>query len=199
LIGVEMKANTWIAVLLVICLTMSFGAAALADDDEDRAEIDAMAKETLKELFAAKEEAKGLYDKAVGYAVFSNVKVQLGLGGGGGKGVAVTKAGDRTYMKMGTGGVGFGIGATKYKVIFLFETEKALKSFVESGWQADTSAQAAAGDASAGAGVTFKQGVAYYQITDKGVIASADITGTKYWKDDDLSEYKEKEKKEKED
>lgn len=147
-----------------------------------------MAKETLIELFESIEDAKVLYDKAIGYAVFSNVKVQLGISGGGGKGVAVPKAGNRTYMKMGTGGIGFGIGAQKYQVIFLFETEKALESFVEKGWQADTSAQAAAGEAAVGAAASFKNGIAYYQITDKGVIASADITGTKYWKDDDLNE-----------
>lgn len=186
--------------LVVLCVFLvALAGTLLADEAEDRAEIDAMAKETMKELFESSEDAKVLYEKAIGYAVFSNVKVQLGLSGGGGKGVAVAKAGARTYMKMGTGGVGFGIGATKYKVIFLFETEKALKSFVDKGWQADTSAQAAAGDAAVGAAASFKGGIAYYQITDEGVIASADITGTKYWKDDDLNEYeKEKEKDENE-
>lgn len=192
-----MKVKFWIASALILCLAMTFSSSTLAGDEaEERAEIDKMAKETLKELFAAKEDAKALYDKAVGYAVFSNVKVQLGLSGGGGKGVAVSKAGGRTYMKMGTGGIGFGIGATKYKVIFLFETEKALESFVEKGWQADTSAQAAAGDAAVGAAASFKEGIAYYQVTDEGVIASADITGTKYWKDDDLNEKKEEKEKE---
>lgn len=184
-----MKVKTWIASALVLCLAMTFSSSILAGDEaEERAEIDKMAKETLKELFGSNEDAKALYDKAIGYAVFSNVKVQLGLSGGGGKGVAVAKAGNRTYMKMGTGGIGFGIGAQKYQVIFLFETEKALESFVEKGWQADTSAQAAAGEAAVGAAASFKEGIAYYQITDKGVIASADITGTKYWKDDDLNE-----------
>lgn len=176
---------------LVISMVMVLSSVALADaekDAEERAEIDAMAAATMKELFASGEDTKVLYDKAIGYAVFSNVKVQFGISGGGGKGVAVAKAGTRTYMKMGTAGIGFGIGAQKYQVIFLFETEKALKSFVEKGWQADTSAQAAAGDAAVGAAASFKDGIAYYQITEKGVIASADITGTKYWKDDDLNE-----------
>ena len=176
---------------LVLGLVLLLSSVAVADaekDAEERAEIDAMAKATMKKLFESSKDAKTLYDKAIGYAVFSNVKVQLGISGGGGKGVAVAKAGNRTYMKMGTGGIGFGIGAQKYQVIFLFETEKALKSFVETGWEADTSAQAAAGEAAAGIAVSFKGGIAYYQITEKGLIASADITGTKYWKDDDLNE-----------
>ena len=185
----------WILALAI--LSGAFAIPASADDAEDRAEIDAMADATMKELFEASSDAKTLFDKAVGYAVFSNVKVQLGISGGGGKGVAVSKSGARTYMKMGTGGVGLGIGAQKYQVIFLFQTEKSLESFVDKGWQADTSAQAAAGDAAAGAAASFKDGIAYYQITEKGLIASADITGTKYWKDDDLNEKKSKGDKDK--
>jgi lipid-binding SYLF domain-containing protein len=181
-------------VTIGLCLLLVvFASAAFADEEKDaeeRAEVDAMADATMKELFEASSDAKELFEKAVGYAVFSNVKIQLGISGGGGKGVAVSKDGARTYMKMGTAGIGLGIGGQKYQVIFLFETEKSLKSFVDKGWQADTSAQAAAGDAAAGAAASFKDGIAYYQITEKGLIASADITGTKYWKDDDLNEKK---------
>jgi lipid-binding SYLF domain-containing protein len=177
-----------------------FASAAFADEDKDaekRAEIDAMADAAMKELFKSSESAKALHDKSVGYAVFDNVKIQLGISGGGGQGVAVSKAGKRIYMKMGTAGIGFGIGGQKYQVIFLFETEKSFKSFVDKGWQADTSAQAVAGDAAASAAASFKDGIAYYQITEKGLIASADITGTKYWKNDGLNEEEPEDDKEK--
>ena len=72
--------------------------------------------------------------------------------GGGGSGVAVNKSsGARTYMKMGTAGVGFGIGAKSYQVIMFFENEKVFQNFVEKGWQADTQAGAAAGTKGAAA------------------------------------------------
>jgi len=77
-----MKRNTRMIAILVFCLAMMVSSIALADekkDSEERVEIDTMAKETLKELFGSNEDAKALYDKAIGYAVFSNVKVQLGL------------------------------------------------------------------------------------------------------------------------
>jgi lipid-binding SYLF domain-containing protein len=90
-------------------------------------------------------------------------------------------------MKMGTGGIGFGLGAQNYNVVFLFETRAAFDGFVEKGWQADASAQAAAGSAGANAEATFRNGVAVWQITDKGLMASADIAGTKYWKNDKLN------------
>ena len=97
------------------------------------------------------------------------------------------KSGKRVYMKMGTVGIGFGLGGQKYQVVFFFETQEALTTFVEKGWEADTSAQASAGDKGANVGAIFKNGVAFYQITDKGLMASADIAGTKYWKNDDLN------------
>ena len=90
-------------------------------------------------------------------------------------------------MKMGTGGIGLGLGGQKYQAIFLFESEKNLNNFIEKGWQADTSAQAAAGNKGVNAGSSFRSGVAYYQITDKGLMAYADITGTKYWKNKKLN------------
>ena len=70
----------------------------------------------------------------------------------------------------------------KYNVVFLFENQKPFDSFVDKGWQADTQAGVAAGTAGADAAATFRGGVAVYQITDKGLMASVDITGTKYWK-----------------
>jgi lipid-binding SYLF domain-containing protein len=154
---------------------------------EKKSEIDAMAKKTLHDVLEKSPEAKKLYDKSYGYAAFENLKIALGVSGGGGSGVAVTKAGKRTYMKMGTAGIGLGIGGQKYEVLFLFESQKAFDSFVDKGWQADTSAQASAGDKGANAASTFKDGVAFYQITDKGLMASADIAGTKYWKNDELN------------
>lgn len=176
--------------LLAISLLLATPARSDKDEKNDRkrAEIDAMAEGVLKELFTSSETAKELYEKSVGYAVFSNVKVQFVIAGGGGHGVAVAKDGKRTYMNMGTAGAGLGIGAHKYHVVFLFQTGKAMKSFIEKGWQADASAQAALAEEAAGAAASFKKEIMYYQLTDKGIIASADITGTKYWKSGDLNE-----------
>lgn len=160
-----------------------------AKEAEQRTAIDGMAKENLDTLFSEAKEARGLYDKAVAYAVFSNYKFQFIFSGGGGQGVAVDKdSGARTYMKMGTGGVGLGIGGKKYSIIFLFENRKSFQSFLDNGWQSDTQAGVAAGTADAEAAATFKGGVAYYQLTEKGLIASADISGTRYWKNDDLND-----------
>jgi len=151
-------------------------------------EIDTVAADALATLFEKNADSKELYDKAHGYAVFDNLKIAFGLSGGGGSGVAVDKAaGTRTYMKMGTGGVGFGLGGQKYQVIFFFQNESTYTNFIEKGWQADASAKAAAGTSGANVKTGFRNGIAIYQLTEKGLMASADVAGTKYWKNKKLN------------
>src|SRR5262245_43155327 len=148
---------------------------------EKRAGIDKVAKEALDQVLAKSEGAPDQFSKSYGYAVFDNMKIAFIFTGGGGSGVAVDKAsGKRTYMKMGTGGVGLGIGAQKYQVVLFFETKEVFTNFIEEGWKAESGAPAAAGQKGAGAGTTFVNGIAVYQITEKGLMASADIAGTKY-------------------
>jgi len=97
--------------------------------------------------------------------------------------VAVNSAtGQRTYMKMGTGGIGLGLGGQSYQIVFFFETQQAFDRFVTKGWQADASANAAAGTKGANETASFSNGVAVFQLTNKGLMAQADVSGTKYWK-----------------
>ena len=146
------------------------------------------AKESLNELFADNPKAKELYARSYGWAAFANLKIAFGFSGGGGNGVAVVKeTGEKTYMKMGTAGVGIGLGINKYQVIFLFQDPKTFKNFVDKGWQADAGATASAGTHAAEVKTDFVNGLAIYQITDKGLMAHADIAGTKYWKNDKLN------------
>lgn len=156
--------------------------------DAKRAKLDEMADEALNELFARTDKAKELFDQSYGWAVFDNMKIAFGFSGGGGNGVAVNKGTDiRTYMKMGTVGVGFGLGGKKYQIVFLFQDQKTFTSFVEKGWQADATAQAVAGTAGAEVQSGFSNGLAIYVLSDKGLMASADIAGTKYWKNKKLN------------
>ena len=183
-----MKKRTWVTVAVCLALIVS-APAVLAQDtdkkDKKRGKIDARSSEVLDKVLGESANAKELYDKAMGYAVFDNTKVAFGVSGGGGSGVAVHKSeGVRTYMKMGTAGVGFGIGAKKYQVIMLFENEKVFQNFVDKGWQADAQAGAAAGSKGVAAKTTFHNGMAVFVNTKKGLMASADVSGTKYWKSD---------------
>ena len=188
------------ATILTLCVAVLALAApgAFADEektstelnqDAKRAKINEVAKDTLDRLFAENLNAKELYDRAIGWAVFDNTKVAFGVSGGGGNGVAVSKeTGKHAYMKMGTVGVGFGLGVNSYQVVFLFQDEVTLRNFIEKGWQADAGATASAGKNAAEAKTNFVNGLAIYQLTEKGLMLNADIAGTKYKLNDKLNE-----------
>jgi lipid-binding SYLF domain-containing protein len=153
-----------------------------------KTEIDAAAQATLEELFAQNPDAKALYDKAAGYAAFTALKAGFFVTGGRGTGVAVNKGtGERKYMRMATGGIGLGIGGQRYNLIVLFEDEAHLSRFTEGGWDSSASAQAAAGSDGITLTSSFVGGVAIYQITDRGLMAQADVSGTRFWVIDELN------------
>ena len=190
-----MKTTITCGVLLTaLALTLPATTASAQDDwksmkqESKRMKVDEAAKDALAKLFADNAKAKGLYDKSYGWAVFDNLKLAFGVSGGGGNGVATVKeTGAKTYMKMGTAGVGLGLGANKYQIVFLFQDAKTFDSFVNKGWQADAGATAAAGKNAAEVKTDFTNGLAIYQLTEKGLMANADIAGTKYWKNDKLN------------
>jgi lipid-binding SYLF domain-containing protein len=153
-----------------------------------RAKIDGIARNTLDKLFASSPDARALFDRAYGYAVFDNSKVSLGLSGAGGAGVAAPKTGGhKTYMKMGSGGIGVGVGYQEYQVVFLFENEASFNHFVNEGWTADASATVVGGNAGASVAGDFNNGIALFKLNEKGLAVNADVSGTKYWKDKKLN------------
>ncbi len=159
---------------------------------EARNEIQKMRGETLADLYKVHPAARAHIQKAAGYAVFSNVGINLILfSAAGGSGVAMSKSGHATYMKMVSGGVGFGMGVKDFRGIFVFATDDTLKQFINSGWEASAQADAAAkagdkGGALAGA-ITVAPGVTLYQLTKNGLALQATIQGTKYYKNDELN------------
>ena len=143
---------------------------------------------SLQELFTKVPGSKALYDKAAGYAAFATTKAGFIVTGGGGSGITVDKASGKTvFMKMGMGGVGFGVGAEKYDMIILFETAARLQTFIDGGWDSAAAAKAVAGSDSAGAASGFIDGTIIYTVGEKGLMASADVSGTRFWVDEDLN------------
>ncbi len=105
-----------------------------------------MKQDTLKDLYQYHPAAEKKVANSAGYAVFSNVGINLLLlSTANGYGVAHNnETGKDTYMKMWSGGVGVGAGVKDFRGIFVFTTKEAFDSFVESGWQAGAQGDAAA-------------------------------------------------------
>jgi len=190
-----MKSKTThlvLASMIVWALALSVRAGE-NDKEKQRTEIRKMAHDTLQQLYKAEPKTKAAVTHAAGYAVFSNMGVKiLVAGSGNGKGIAVNnKTKQETFMKMLQVQAGLGMGVKKFRVVFVFDNEKALDTFVNSGWQLGGQSTAAAktgdkGGSMAGA-ASVSEGVWMYQLTDKGLAAEISATGTKYYKDGDLN------------
>lgn len=158
---------------------------------DERQSILTMKNETLQTLYKLKPDVKSQIASAPGYAVFSNVNVNLLLASvGGGKGVVQSKSGKRTYMKMGEVGLGLGLGVKDFRVVFVFHTQDVMNRFVESGWAFGGQADAAAKAGDKGAAISGEMTVdnmTIYPITENGLALQATVKGTKYWKDDSLN------------
>jgi lipid-binding SYLF domain-containing protein len=182
-------------VVLLLSLILLTVVLANAKDkpDEQRGKIRKMAAATLTELYGLQPASKTLLQKSAGYAVFSNVGTNvLLLSTARGAGVAVnSKTKSDTFMKMTSVGAGLGVGVKDYRVIFVFETEKALNQFMDSGWggevQADAAAKAKASGGAYSGATSVAPDVWVYQITKNGLALQLTLQGTKYSKDKDLN------------
>jgi len=188
-----MKKVTALLALLVLALALTgcSPGGRLTNAEKIQA-INTMADETLQRLYTEKPSTKDEVKKAAGYAAFSNANVNIIFAsGGGGYGVVVDNAtGKKTYMKMGSGGIGLGLGAKDYRQVMIFNTQDALKKFIYSGWVFGGHADAAAkagdkGGEASGEGAIGE--VKVYSMTESGLALQATVTGTKYWKDDELN------------
>lgn len=192
-----MKSTRLTTRLALLCAFVIASPCTHAKDspDEQRAKIHQTRDEVLKDLYELSPGAKNKIKKSVGYAVFSNVGINLVLASfAGGHGIVVEKgmiSDKETYMKMGSAGVGLGLGVKDFRAVFVFYDKEKLHSFVESGWDFSAQADAAAksgekGGSAAGAG-NLGEGVEVFQLTKTGLALQATLQGTKYWKDKDLN------------
>ena len=184
-----------LGLLAVVMIFSGFFGAKKNDEQIQKArqEIQKMSRETLQMLYRYAPRARQQIKNAYGYATFSNVGINLFLlSTENGSGLAHNnKTGRDIYMKMFSGGVGVGLGVKDFRIVFVFDNKKAFDDFVNSGWEANAQADAAAKaeqkGAAASAAITVAPGVHLYKLTKNGLALQATIQGTKYWKDDELN------------
>ena len=182
-------------ITIIVLVSFLFAGLSSAKDspDEKRGKTRKMAAQTLQELYKLQPTAEAAIQKAAGYAVFNNMGTNLLLvSTARGAGVAVnSKSKQEIFMKMISGGAGFGVGVKDYRVIFVFESDDALAKFLDSGWsgsaQTDAAAKAGEKGAAYSGAVEVAPGVWVYQITKNGLALQLTLQGTKYYKDDDLN------------
>ncbi len=182
-----------VASILMIALLSAATVTAKDNDEEKRDKTRKMAAQTLEELNKLQPTSNAAIQKSAGYAVFNNMGTNLLLvSTARGSGIAMnTKTKQEIFMKMISAGAGLGVGVKDYRVVFVFEDDKALAQFLDSGWsgsaQTDVAAKAGESGAAYSGAVEVAPGVWVYQITKNGLALQLTLQGTKYYKDDDLN------------
>jgi lipid-binding SYLF domain-containing protein len=161
--------------------------------EQARDQVRVMVRETLDRLYAKDPAVKRVVEGAAGYAVFSNFGTKIMLAGGGsGRGLAFDNRTQReVFMRMVEVQAGLGVGMKKFRQVWVFDNEVALRRFISTGIDVGGQGTVAAkagnkGTALAGA-VSVSPGVWLYQMTDTGVAAELTFKGTKYYRDDKLN------------
>jgi lipid-binding SYLF domain-containing protein len=178
----------------MLVMTLVLATASARDSIEEKQEkARKMASETLKDLEKLEPTAHTAIEKSAGYAVFNNMGTNLLLvSTARGTGIAFnSKTKQETFMKMVSAGAGLGVGVKDYRVVFVFENDKALAHFLDSGWsgsaQTDATAKAGKTGGALSGAAEITPGVWVYQITKNGLALQLTLQGTKYYKDDDLN------------
>jgi len=113
--------------------------------EERQAATRAMRDEVLAELYKRDASLRQKINKAEGYAVFSNVGLNLIFASvAGGKGLVVNRGGKEVFMKMASGGLGLGLGIKDFRAVFVFKSKQKLEQFIEKGFDFGAQADAAA-------------------------------------------------------
>jgi lipid-binding SYLF domain-containing protein len=184
-----------ISAVIFIILAFSMGGCVSPDQEtvsQKRQAILSMKNEVLSDLYKVKPDVRSQIATAPGYAVFSNVNINVILASfGGGHGVVKdNRSGRHTYMKMGEVGLGFGAGVKDFRAVFVFHKASAMQRFIDHGWAFGAQADAAAKASDKGgalAGELTVDDITIYQLTESGLALQATLKGTKFWKDNSLN------------
>ena len=188
-----MKKNIHFKLLAILSIALLQACSAPgATSSDKRSTIETMRQDVLSEIYKLNPSVRKKVNAAPGYAVFSNVNINLiFLSAGTGFGVTVNNStGKKTYMKMGEAGLGLGAGVKDFRALFIFNNRDVMNRFVETGWQFGGHADAAAKAGEKGGAVggeALVDGIKVYQLTETGLALQATVKGTKYWKDDALN------------
>jgi len=148
-----------------------------ATPDERRRSAREMRADSLEAFYRAAPELRSAVPSASGYAVFSDIDIQIFLiGASNGYGIAHDNdSGLDTYMHMAGGSVGVGVGAKDSRLLFVFHDPGSFEIFTKEGWEFGGDADAAA----IAGGNRGAQANATSSVTSSGAAISG--SGTAGW------------------
>ncbi len=170
------------SMLLTGCTTT--GETDTAPNTAARVALDAEVSDTLNRLYKVAPDAREMVAKAAGVLVFPSViGGSFVVGGGYGRGAMLVDGRTQGYYSLGTGSIGWQIGAQSKSVIYVFNTREALAKFLDStGWVAGVDASVAVAHIGANGRIdseTIRQPVVGFVMNNAGLEAGVSLQGTK--------------------
>ena len=181
--------------LMIAALTLVVATACVTPSgtsgEDKRQTLRDLRDDALTVLYRQKPEARDEVAKAAGTGVFRVGGAQLGLGAGAGYGIATeNESGKETYMRMTEVKAGLGLGVKGSTYVFIFRKPSTYQNFIAGGWEFGATAEAGAEtDAEGGtvsANVKYDADPVVYLVDNNGVTLAANLTGTKYWRYNEL-------------
>jgi lipid-binding SYLF domain-containing protein len=145
-----------------------------------RAELDAMAEQTVAALRESDPQFEPALESSLGYVVIdmSVAKIPV-IGTGSGAGVVVDKRNDeRSYLRVSRFEVGGGMGAQKFQVVITFDDPQLLDRMIQGTWRFRAGAEAAVGSTSSVEGrssATKTEGYRAFRIVESGAVATVTV------------------------
>ena len=163
------------------------------DIKKERQEILSMADETLKRLYKEHPEAKEEIKNSYGYGIFEAqvVNVLLYVAGNARGVVYDNKTKTPVFMNAVKMGTGPGVGYKSFHGVLIFDNETVFDQLTTIGVQVSATGDAMIklGDKGTqkSSSVSLVPGVAFYQMTDSGLVVQANWGTAKFTKDPDLN------------
>lgn len=162
----------------VLVLTLVIQTVYAAWDPTETQRRENEAQQTINRFKESDKTMQVFFDKAYGYAVFSNVgKGAVGIGGAFGKGSVYHKHALIGYTTLSQVTIGFQLGGQAYSEIIFFENKEALENFKNGKLKFAAQASAVAATAGAAASAAYNNGVAVFTIAKAGLMYEASIGG----------------------
>ena len=134
------------------------------------------------DAFKAKNPGINVYFKeSVAYAVLPKVfKAAFWVGGAGGTGEVFQADNQIGYCRLSQATLGFSFGGEFFREIIFFQNVKDLDKFRTGEFTFSAQASAVAIEAGAGTKADYKDGMAVFVLSDKGLMVDASIGGQKF-------------------
>ena len=168
----------------------AFSASALsAQADDDKAELEMEAKQTLERCAEIVESCAAHTDAAAGVLVFPEVwKADLIVGGAGGDGVLMVDGDVQGHYDIGKASIGLQAGIDESSIVYIFRDQDALDELDDGDeWEMGAAAGATVITADANA-MTATGDPLIYVLDAEGLNAELSVNALRIWEDDDWEE-----------